>query len=320
MSVRINPRLAVYFGAAETPLYRDAALQAAHVEAQVKSWLASNPSGTVDYAFVDRWYAAFDSVDLRKNSAVSLPRAVGPQPLEPPAPRPEDFGLTAEQVRLLGLNPPVALRQFAAVLIFAICGTIVARWWWFLWLYVFVAWFVLLGSLVGIGYYVPVVWRRRHLDSEILRSYERYRRALGLHRDALSAYRAQLSGWQQRKEKWERSQLAFWRGLPGRSFERELANLLAERGFQVQLTPPTNDGGVDLILRKGRRAILVQCKAHKSLIGPGPVRDLYGTFKHAGGSEAWLVTTSGFTGGARRFAQAKPLRLITILDLLKGDL
>jgi restriction system protein len=87
----------------------------------------------------------------------------------------------------------------------------------------------------------------------------------------------------------------------------------------VQLTPTTNDGGIDLVLRQGTQSILVQCKAHKAPVGPGPVRDLFGTLTHRGGTQAWLVATSSFSKGADSFARGKPIRLVAIRDLLNED-
>jgi restriction system protein len=89
--------------------------------------------------------------------------------------------------------------------------------------------------------------------------------------------------------------VAYWQNLGGRDFEREVANLLSERGYQVQLTPATNDGGVDLMLARGGQSILVQCKAHKNPVGLDPFEISSG---HLGGSEAWLVSLSGFTNGS----------------------
>jgi hypothetical protein len=114
--------------------------------------------------------------------------------------------------------------------------------------------------------------------------------------------------------------LLWWRKLSGRAFERELARVLKSNGSSVELTPASNDGGVDLVLKRNHDIILIQCKAHKNPVGPSPVRDLYGALMHRqGAKEAWLVTTSSFTRGAISFARGKPIRLKTIEALLKED-
>ena len=72
------------------------------------------------------------------------------------------------------------------------------------------------------------------------------------------------------------------------------------------------------MLVRGTKRIIVQCKAHKGYISPGVVRDLYGTMIHHQADEAWLVSTRGFFTGSRAFAEGKPIRLLTIEDILEG--
>lgn len=117
-----------------------------------------------------------------------------------------------------------------------------------------------------------------------------------------------------------RQQESWWKSLDGSSFERELASLLKARGYGVSLQGSSGDGGVDIVLRTSdSQKIIVQCKAHTSTIGPGAVRELYGTMSHAGADESWLVVTSGFTRGCWEFAAGKPIRLLTIRDLLQNQ-
>ena len=52
-------------------------------------------------------------------------------------------------------------------------------------------------------------------------------------------------------------------------------------------------------------------------IGPGAIRDLYGSLVHLSANEAWLISSRGFTSGARRFAADKPVSLMTIQNLLE---
>lgn len=118
---------------------------------------------------------------------------------------------------------------------------------------------------------------------------------------------------------WLRLQDFWWQTLDGRRFEIELATVLARLGYGVTRTGGAGDGGVDLVLSRAGREVLVQCKAHKNLIGPGPVRDLYGTMTHRHADEAWLVTASGFSRAAKEFAQGKGIRLLRIRELLQAD-
>jgi restriction system protein len=110
--------------------------------------------------------------------------------------------------------------------------------------------------------------------------------------------------------------LDWWRQLDGLAFEREVTLLFRNLGYDAKRTSYSGDGGVDIILLGDGRRILVQCKAHRNNISPGVVRELYGTMMHEGATEGWVVTTSGFYAGAFAFAEGKPIRLITIAELL----
>ena len=234
------------------------------------------------------------------------------RPIEPQgSPEPEQFGLTQGRVNRFQNSPfrtaSVLLAIPAAILIVAkslkLIG--VSR----LWLLFPFTWYVVGGIVAGIaGLYkiADAAWLRRQPDAE---AYQRYAKELKLYCLSLKVYREQLDSWQ-------RTQLAWWRKLSGGGFERELARLLQARGYHVKLMPATKDGGVDLILQKDSQSILVQCKAHKNRVGPGPVRDLFGTLTHQGGTAAWLVATSSFTKGAATFARGKPIRLVLVEDLL----
>jgi len=97
-----------------------------------------------------------------------------------------------------------------------------------------------------------------------------------------------------------------------------VAKVLIEKGYSVKLTGSSwGDEGVDLILMKDGKKIIIQCKAHKNYVSAGFVRELYGTLMHQKADEAWLVVTSGFYIGAKTFAFGKPIKLLTAWDLMK---
>ncbi len=137
----------------------------------------------------------------------------------------------------------------------------------------------------------------------------------GLHLLKLEEQKAQLREQQLREEELRRRE-SWWQQLSGTDFEMELAALLAKRGFEVKHTGGRGDDGVDLIISAVGKTVAIQCKAHAACIGPGPVRELYGSLIHIGADEAWLVTTSDFSLSAREFARNKPLRLLTIREIL----
>jgi len=225
---------------------------------------------------------------------------------QPREPKPEDFGLT--QARAEYLSGPISARFFALGL----------KGW---------PWFLLVGAIVVIGYektqslllsllglllWLPLslfgvailvavgdfVWSRLQPDHLRFQEYER----------AKARYKHELTEWERTQERW-------WRALDGRSFEVEVGRLFGRLGYAVSHTGRAGDEGIDLLLTKDGRTCAVQCKAHKRPVGP-IVRDLYGTLHHHQHAQAWLVSTSSFTPGAKRFASGKPIRLLDISDLL----
>lgn len=92
-----------------------------------------------------------------------------------------------------------------------------------------------------------------------------------------------------------------------REFEQVVAELLADSGYKVELTPPTRDGGYDIVARQdgpdGEMCILVETKRYRRdrKVGVELVRSLFGTLADREADRAILVASSGFTSGARSF-------------------
>jgi len=97
--------------------------------------------------------------------------------------------------------------------------------------------------------------------------------------------------------------------LTPRKFEELLAELLADMGWEVELTKATRDGGKDILAyldtEVGKMLCLVEAKRYREdrKIGVALVRSLYGTLYDHRASSAMLVTTSSFTSGAKEFQQ-----------------
>ena len=71
------------------------------------------------------------------------------------------------------------------------------------------------------------------------------------------------------------------------------------------------DGGVDLVLRKDGRKVLVQCKHwKKNKVGVKEVRELNGVVAAKGAYSGILVTSGIFTTEALNFAGESPIELI----------
>ena len=108
-----------------------------------------------------------------------------------------------------------------------------------------------------------------------------------------------------------------WMSLSGAQFERELGTLYRYLGYQVKSTPTSGDQGIDLILRRGGKTTVVQCKSHKSPVGPAVVRELYGALVASKANDAILACTGGFTRGVRDFVRDKPITLISATELAR---
>jgi restriction system protein len=103
--------------------------------------------------------------------------------------------------------------------------------------------------------------------------------------------------------------------LVGASFERD--------GFAVTHTGGGGaDGGVDLVLTKGRELTLVQCKQWRAQkVGVTTVREVYGVMAARGAARGIVVSAGDFTADAREFVRGRNISLVTgrALAAMLGD-
>lgn len=99
-------------------------------------------------------------------------------------------------------------------------------------------------------------------------------------------------------------------------FEQFVGWLYQERGYRVSMTVRSGDEGIDLVLLRWRKKVIVQCKRYSRTVGQPTVRDLYGSMFHAGARAAHLVTTGKFSRQAEAWAAGKPIVLIDGHDLV----
>lgn len=101
-------------------------------------------------------------------------------------------------------------------------------------------------------------------------------------------------------------------GIDWQQFERLVGEVFRRQGYAVEETGNAGpDGGVDLIVRKGRKRFLVQCKQWRALkVGVKVVRELYGVVAAQGAAGGFVVTSGSFTEDARQFAASCKLTLI----------
>ncbi|MCX9539732.1 restriction endonuclease [Vibrio cholerae] len=112
--------------------------------------------------------------------------------------------------------------------------------------------------------------------------------------------------------------------LEPRQFEEVTAEIFRDKGFEVELTKRTRDGGKDVIaFHKDQLGIrtkyIIECKHYSDTnkVGVDVVRALYGVKNsRSGGNVGIIVTTSTFTSGAREFIENEAT---TNLDLTLAD-
>ncbi|MCH6483607.1 restriction endonuclease [Pseudoxanthomonas sp. LH2527] len=100
--------------------------------------------------------------------------------------------------------------------------------------------------------------------------------------------------------------------LGWRDFERLVGEAFRRRGYAVEETGLGGaDGGIDLVLRREGRRILVQCKQwRRERVPVNVVREMYGLLAHHRADEVRIAALVGFTPDAARFAAGKPIALI----------
>lgn len=114
-----------------------------------------------------------------------------------------------------------------------------------------------------------------------------------------------------------RTQENWWKSLNGFSFEKQVGELFRKLGYDVKFTPLVADEGIDLILIKNGEKTVVQCKNTTKPVSPSVLRDLYGTLIANQAKNAILVSASGCTKGSLKFMRDKPIRLITVREIIE---
>ena len=97
--------------------------------------------------------------------------------------------------------------------------------------------------------------------------------------------------------------------LPPRKFEELVAAVFKQSGFEVELTPETRDGGIDVIAVRndkliGRELHFIECKRYlpDNTVGIGVVQRLLGVVEQHRATKGVVVTTSSFSKDAKLVA------------------
>ena len=100
----------------------------------------------------------------------------------------------------------------------------------------------------------------------------------------------------------------------GLDLEERCARILAGLGLEVQRTPHSRDGGVDLIATRVdelgiEQVLYVQCKDYSHRVGVETVRELLGVSPPGGRVALVLAAPAGVTTDARRLADQRGVRI-----------
>jgi hypothetical protein len=156
--------------------------------------------------------------------------------------------------------------------------------------------------------FIDAYRRRRSMPG-----YLRYQEALQLHELYQSTAQAAAHEAEQAILRMKRS---YWEFLDGYAFEKATAEVLERHQFNARVTGGSADGGIDIVVTRGGRKGVVQCKGHVACIGPHVVRDLYGVIHHSRADFGIIVSRGGFSKGAVDFAREKPIFFLDISDLI----
>jgi restriction system protein len=125
---------------------------------------------------------------------------------------------------------------------------------------------------------------------------------------ALSAYHA----WRRGELLDRQTSVKSIKAVSWKDFEYLVSEAYRRQGYSVQENTGSGaDGGVDLVLGKDGKRILVQCKNWRSSkVGVSTVRELFGVVTAEGASEGIVVCSGKYTNDALDFAKGKPITLV----------
>ena len=113
----------------------------------------------------------------------------------------------------------------------------------------------------------------------------------------------------------------WWWNLDGWQFEEEAAKVLRLNGYKAKVTKKTGDGGIDILMYKDKKKIIVQCKHYTSPVGVSVTRELNGIREDFNADELVLIASSGVTKDAMNFVKNKPyFRIWDLEDIIRMGL
>ena len=99
-------------------------------------------------------------------------------------------------------------------------------------------------------------------------------------------------------------------GMSGLEFENYVAAKFRSAGYRVSMTRTTGDFGVDLIVRKGKERIAVQCKRNGRPVGTAAVQQVVSGAALHRCTSTMVVSNQDFTPAAITLARTHNCKLI----------
>jgi restriction system protein len=94
------------------------------------------------------------------------------------------------------------------------------------------------------------------------------------------------------------------------AFEEWCADVFRKAGWEARTTKRSGDQGSDIIMTKGGRKMVVQCKLYSSPVGNDAVQQVSAARMHEGADLAAVVALRGYTNSAKQLAATNNVYLL----------
>ena len=111
----------------------------------------------------------------------------------------------------------------------------------------------------------------------------------------------------------KRKKKEFWFGLNGLDTEKELNKVFEKLGYKTELTPPSNDEGIDHVLNG---EIVVQTKNQKKNVCRPDLQKFWGSWKDSH-KKGIFVSIHGFSNTCEEWVKDKPILLYDVDDVVR---
>ncbi len=118
--------------------------------------------------------------------------------------------------------------------------------------------------------------------------------------------------------KYKKMNLETLKKMDWEDFEEMIKIIYEKKGYRVQrIGGHGSDGGIDLIIKKGLKTSMIQCKRYSGNVGVKIVREMYGLQMHHKFHEVYIYTSASFTKEAYKFINGKKMHLVDGTKILK---